>query len=425
MEEELDPPSFRFWKTHKFFYGLFISVAFYSCYASVSDVPIQEADTSDLNDVRLVTDIYFRWSENRSSSSIAESGSGLHIDTQLSIISQTKKILIVAPLRGYRFVNGRAGFINSGCPVSNCIITSNRSQIPNFDVDAFIVQLPNRLKPWKPKKRRTDQVFVFFSTEPPPQVPSLKMFDGYFNRTMTYMSKSDFYLPYGRIDPLTSAPKTDTDRYIMMQDIRNSNANPAVGKKKMVAWMVSDCQAQSNREVYVKLLQKYVSVDIISNNGRCGGKDLCPKSKNDDVCYDMIENTYKFYLAFENSICNEYVSEKFFNVISRNIVPVVLGGANYSAIAPKHSYINAMDYTPKQLAQYLKELDKHDSMYAEYFWWKPHYRVVNLRQTNEEAFCQLCAALHSKPIVSKTIDDFQKWFVDESRCKRNLTYLPD
>ena len=65
---------------------------------------------------------------------------------------------------------------------------------------------------------------------------------------------------------------------------------------------------------YVRKLQKYMHVDIISNGGKCGGKDLCPKSRNEDVCYDMIEQTYKFYLAFENSICREVSDRRKFSI---------------------------------------------------------------------------------------------------------------
>ena len=34
---------------------------------------------------------------------------------------------------------------------------------------------------------------------------------------------------------------------------------------------------------------------------------------------------YKFYFAFENSLCDDYITEKFFNMLKHNIVPVVLG----------------------------------------------------------------------------------------------------
>jgi alpha-1,3-fucosyltransferase len=51
---------------------------------------------------------------------------------------------------------------------------------------------------------------------------------------------------------------------------------------------------------------------------------------------------YKFYLSFENSVCRDYISEKFWKALNNNIVPVVLGGADYSRVAPPKSYINVM-----------------------------------------------------------------------------------
>lgn len=247
-------------------------------------------------------------------------------------------------------------------------------------------------------------------------MPPLQPFENYFNWTMTYLPESDIHLPYGRIEPLSTSPKTEAERLHIQQSVRSSDANPAKGKKKLVVWMVSNCNARSNRLEYVRHLQKYITVEIISRKGQCGGKDLCPKKENENVCYDIIEQTYKFYLAFENSICREYVTEKFFNAIGRNLVPIVLGGANYSTLAPEHSYINALEYTPRQLATYLLQLDKDDSLYAEYFWWKPYYRVVNLHETNRESFCQLCAALHANPIQEKVASHLHEWYFEESRC---------
>ena len=42
--------------------------------------------------------------------------------------------------------------------------------------------------------------------------------------------------------------------------------------------------------------------------------------------------------------CRDYVTEQFFNMHNLNMIPVVLGGANYSAIAPPHSFIDAADF---------------------------------------------------------------------------------
>jgi alpha-1,3-fucosyltransferase len=61
----------------------------------------------------------------------------------------------------------------------------------------------------------------------------------------------------------------------------------------------------------------------------------CDRS-NETACWQLADREYYFYLSFENSICTDYVTEKFFNAMDRKIVPVVIGGTDYigSAGAP-------------------------------------------------------------------------------------------
>ena len=47
--------------------------------------------------------------------------------------------------------------------------------------------------------------------------------------------------------------------------------------------------------------------------GKCG-KFSCSRADTDE-CYHMLEQKYKFYLAFENSLCKDYVTEKLFNIL--------------------------------------------------------------------------------------------------------------
>ena len=53
---------------------------------------------------------------------------------------------------------------------------------------------------------------------------------------------------------------------------------------------------------------------------------------------------FQFYLAFENSLCADYITEKFFKVLEYNVIPVVLNGVNMTKFAPKHSYIDIKDF---------------------------------------------------------------------------------
>lgn len=114
----------------------------------------------------------------------------------------------------------------------------------------------------------------------------------------------------------------------------------------------------------------------------------CPRHST--YCKTMLNSTYRFYAAFENSLCEDYVTEKFFEQLQNNIVPVVYGGANYDLIAPPKSYINANDFkTVKDLANYLIYLAENPEEYIKYFWWKKFYKVVD-----SEPFCSLCTLLH-------------------------------
>ena len=219
--------------------------------------------------------------------------------------------------------------------------------------------------------RSQHQLFVMVSDESPQWRFSgykLPFYNDFFNLTMTYRRDSDIDWPYGTIETLPGAPFTDEE---VAQARRNVTRNYAQGKTKLAVWFVSHCKTDSRREFYVHVLKQRSRIDIF---GKCG-KPFCPFDQLGE-CYSKIETDYKFYLSFENSLCRDYITEKFFNLLDRNIVPIVYGAGNYEAIAPPHSYIDALKYTPNKLAEYLDLLDKNDTLYNEYFWWKPFYKSV-------------------------------------------------
>ena len=114
----------------------------------------------------------------------------------------------------------------------------------------------------------------------------------------------------------------------------------------------------------------------------------------DSHCLEMLERKYKFYLSFENAVCEDYITEKFFKVLNYNLVPIVLGGANYSKFAPPNSFIDVRNFkSVAKLAKYLNFLDKNETAYAEYFEWKKYFRVV---VDYKNVFCHLCEVLLSQ-----------------------------
>ena len=54
--------------------------------------------------------------------------------------------------------------------------------------------------------------------------------------------------------------------------------------------------------------------------------DVPLNDKGKELINMDINNNYYFYLAFENSLCDEYITEKFFRTLNYNTVPVVMGG---------------------------------------------------------------------------------------------------
>ena len=141
------------------------------------------------------------------------------------------------------------------------------------------------------------------------------------------------------------------------------------------------------------------------------------EKKNFFSCHKMVEAEYKFYLSFENSLCKDYITEKFFSMAKFDIVPVVLNGVDMSAIAPPHSHINVLDFkAPNDLVQELLKIASNDELYTSYFWWKEFYEVRNGLRDLATAYCDLCAKLNDASQPPKIYNDYYKWWVSDSNC---------
>ena len=101
------------------------------------------------------------------------------------------------------------------------------------------------------------------------------------------------------------------------------------------------------------------------------------------------------------------------------IVPIVYGvHDHYDKIAPTHSFINAAKFeNMKQLADYLILLDKNDTLYNEYFWWKPHFNVCDFVEEKNKSMCHLCASLHNTTLPPKIYGNMTDWWEKQSYCQ--------
>ena len=156
----------------------------------------------------------------------------------------------------------------------------------------------------------------------------------------------------------------------------------------------SNCASHSNREGVLAQLGTMMQVDVF---GKCGKpapipQDVSSKAGHFGEAYDILGKTYPFLFSFENSLCDDYVSERFFIILNANVIPVVHNGANMSTIAPKHTYIDIKDFdnltgksrlflkflinsTCSEVANYLHLVHSDPALYSSYFWWRDFYTL--------------------------------------------------
>jgi hypothetical protein len=121
--------------------------------------------------------------------------------------------------------------------------------------------------------------------------------------------------------------------------------------------VISDCRTPSFRQIYIDHLVAFLGHDKVHQYGKCGNRHLPGKPIERAA---KIISTYKFYLAFENTIMEGYVTEKLTSVLMMNVIPIYYGTPDAPNITKQASYIRASDFrTPQALGEYLLHLNEH------------------------------------------------------------------
>ncbi|XP_041485656.1 alpha-(1,3)-fucosyltransferase 10-like [Lytechinus variegatus] len=179
-----------------------------------------------------------------------------------------------------------------------------------------------------------------------------------FNHTATFKRVSDY--------PIT------TQYLKSIEDLESRKYLKTLEEKKQaglapVAYVQSDCNPPSDRDSYVKELMKHIRVD---SYGACLHNKPLPQELTDPLTmfksnFFEIMSKYKFTLAFENALCEDYVTEKLWRPLILGSVPVYRGSPTVRDWLPdNNSAVVVDDYrSPKELADHLKYLDGNDEAY--------------------------------------------------------------
>ena len=276
--------------------------------------------------------------------------------------------------------------------------SSNKSHFTNF-------KLPSR-----PSYK---QKWVFVSNEAPISCPIAEPYLHLSNVTFTHQRDSHVFWPFGRL--VRHARRRTTPR--IANGVWES-------RKNNVVWEVSNCNTSSAREMYVRELSKHIDVSIY---GKCGThKSQCRQNENlirTGNCYSQMSANFKFYLAFENSLCKDFVTEKLWRTFQLNMIPIVYGHyTNYKAHLPQNSFINIMDFSsPNHLADHLYEVSRNKTLYELYISWKRTHRVQ--MDPYQMCMCQLCDYLHkTKDDPPKTVN-LREYWSKNNNCISPHTFL--
>lgn len=209
----------------------------------------------------------------------------------------------------------RTPFINKKCPVTSCELLKDRSRLNESDYVIYHMRSGSDVPP---KYRPPNQRWIFFLIESPIHSADFDNFNGFFNHTSTYRIDSDFsgYYEY------QSGMEWKENKSIDL------NFDYHKDKDSFAVALITNCGAPSRRLEYINEMQKYIQVNIF---GACGHQKCPTHFKNGKMgdCKEILSAEYKFYLAYENSVCKEYITEKFFHILRYNIIPVVLGLGPY------------------------------------------------------------------------------------------------
>ena len=264
--------------------------------------------------------------------------------------------------------------------IPRCVLTDKTSLFASADVVVFHhheLQAGRSALPLG-LPRRPSQRWVWLSLEPPANNGDLSPYNGLFNWTMSYRRDADIFMPYGKTVRLNN-----TGSYVIPR--KNSC---------LASWVVSNYKSDHVRSRLYQDLKKSIPIEVYGSwqNKPLAGQDLLA----------TIERCH-FYLAFENSIATDYISEKLWrNALQAGAVPVVLGPpkAAYEALAPPGSFIHVDDFiSTAELASYLQHLASDRKAYQAFFKWHPTYGIKTYTDWRQR-LCNICRKYDELPAIT-------------------------
>ncbi|KAL0973767.1 hypothetical protein UPYG_G00210930 [Umbra pygmaea] len=265
------------------------------------------------------------------------------------------------------------------CHNSSCLVTRNR-KVQLYRRTSSIIFYGTDFRAYEaPLPRLTHQTWALFHEESPMNNYVLSHGPGIrlFNYTATFRRGSDYPLTLQWLPSLGYLLQPAAVSMEQKKRWRREGLAP-------IMYMQSHCDVPSDRDRYVQELMKYIEVD---SYGKCVNNKPIPQALEDtstatgeEASFMSFTARYKFHLAMENGLCQDYMTEKLWRPLHQGCVPVYRGSASVIDWMPNdHSIILIDDFpSPQDLAKFLKALDENDEEYAKYLEFKNPSHVTNI-----------------------------------------------
>ncbi|XP_077000843.1 GDP-fucose protein O-fucosyltransferase 3 isoform X2 [Tamandua tetradactyla] len=264
------------------------------------------------------------------------------------------------------------------CGADTCFFTINRTYLHHHMTKAFLFYGTDFNIDSLPLPRKTHHDWALFHEESPKN--NYKLFHEpvitLFNYTATFSRHSHL--------PLTTQYLEGIEILKSLQYLVPLPSKNDLRKRLApLVYVQSDCNPPSDRDSYVRELMTYIEVD---SYGEClRNRELPPQLKTpasmDASGFYRIIAQYKFILAFENAVCDDYITEKLWRPLKLGVVPVYYGSPSIADWLPSNrSAILVSEFPhPRDLASYIRRLDADDQLYEVYIEWKLKGEVSNQR----------------------------------------------
>ena len=229
-----------------------------------------------------------------------------------------------------------------------------------------------------------------------------------------------------------------------------------------VVWIASNCRAQNLRRELVAALRKHIAVDSIGDCDRTApwprhvcNAELQSKGAMGSGCADSKGEAlrrYRYYLAFENTNEEGYVTEKVYDALDAAIVPIYFGAPDLRLYVPSGSTLDAHEVAPASydaliasgggkgdveavaaaLAERIKAMENSAEEYDKMHAWRRRFSsreacmadddcMGRLAFVSESSNCRLCAAVYGARAQAKPVEGQERPVVWD-RAKQRLTY---